>query len=65
MIYVTVVKVSVYFDIILKSFPEKKLDEWFNSNDIKILIGWSFTNCVPSCGDLKLNFVETARYDIS
>ena len=27
MIYVTVVKVSVYFDIILKSFPEKKLDE--------------------------------------
>ena len=23
MIYVTVVKVSVYFDIILKSFPEK------------------------------------------
>ena len=40
MIYVTVVKVSVYFDIILKSFPEKKLDEWFNSNDIGILIGW-------------------------
>lgn len=29
------------------------------------MIGWSFTNCVPSCGDLKLNFVETARYDIS
>ena len=28
------------------------------------MIGWSFTNFVPSCSDLKLNLVETARYDI-